>query len=250
MPDGTGDVLPEALRLIHGAADQGVPLRLVGGLAVRVLCPDLPPRLRADQDLDLASVASARSGLTAFLVERGLEPDQRFNALYGHKQLFFSTAEGRAVDVLIDRLDMCHVLEFRDRIDRLPLTLDVADVLLSKLQIVELTEKDAQDVLHLLSSYEVRAGDDPGVIGLARIVGVLSDDWGWWRTVTLNLDRLSGLIADRRLVPDRGRFEPDAQIGRLRHAVDEAPKGLRWRIRARVGERKRWYHVPEEEAHD
>lgn len=253
VPDDAGeDVLPGALRLIEGAAAGGLPLRLVGGLAVRVLCPEFPPRVRAKQDLDLASVASARLRLTRFLIEQGLEPDRRFNALYGHKQLFFTTPDGRAVDVLIDQLDMCHVLDFRDRIDRMPFTLDAVDVLLSKLQIVELTEKDAQDVLYLLSAYEVRPGDEVGAIGLDRITHLLSEDWGWWRTVTMNLDRMRELAngEGRHLLPQDARFDPLAQIERLRQAVDQAPKGLRWRIRAKVGERKRWYRLPEEEAHD
>ncbi len=253
MPDAAGDdVLPGALRLIEGATAEGVPLRLVGGLAVRVLCPDFPPRLREHQDLDLASVGRARPRLTSFLIERGLEPDRRFNALYGHKQLFFAASEGPAVDVVIDRLDMCHVLEFKDRIDRMPLTLDVADVLLSKLQIVELTAKDAQDVLYVLSAYEVRPGDEAGTIGLDRITQLLADDWGWWRTVTMNLDRLRELAEGEggRILPRGGRFEPLAQIELLRLAADEAPKSVRWKIRARVGERKRWYRLPDEEAHD
>jgi hypothetical protein len=253
VPDDAGDdVLPGALRLIEGATVEGVPLRLVGGLAVRVLCPDFPPRLRENQDLDLASVASARPRLTSFLIERGLDPDRRFNALYGHKQLFFMAPDGRAVDVLIDRLDMCHVLEFKDRIDRMPLTLDVADVLLSKLQIVELTAKDVQDVLYVLSTYEVRPGDEAGTIGLARIAQLLTNDWGWWRTVTLNLDRLRELAEGegRHLLPQGGRFDPLAQIERLLHSADESPKSVRWKIRARVGERKRWYRLPDEEAHD
>lgn len=127
------DPLEESLGLIEAAAGIGVPLRLVGGLAVRVLCPDFPPRTRERQDLDLASTSDARPTLTGFLEERGYEPDRRFNALYGHKQLYFASPVGRALDVLVDRLEMCHVLEFKDRIGRMPLTLDVTDLLLSKL---------------------------------------------------------------------------------------------------------------------
>ncbi len=250
--DPGGDVLLVALGLIEGAAAEGIPLRLVGGLAIRVLCPEFPPRVRANQDLDVASVASARPRLTSFLADRGLEPDQRFNALYGHKQLFFAAPDGRAVDVLIDQLEMCHVLTFKDRIWRMPLTLDVTDLLLSKLQIVELNEKDAQDVLYLLSAFEVREGDQVGTIGLQRIADIVADDWGWWRTTVLNLDRIGELAAGggRDLVPGDASFPPATQIERIRTSVDEVPKSLRWKIRARIGERKRWYNLPEEEAHD
>ncbi len=261
MPDASGeaasgeagdDLLGIAVDLVRGAEERGVPLRLVGGMAVRMLCPSFPPRVRARQDLDLASVSAARRELTSYLEERGHRSDKRFNALYGHKQLFFQAPDGRAVDVLIDQLDMCHVLPFKDRIERMPLTLDVTDVLLSKLQIVELNEKDAQDVLYLLSAFEVLEGDDVGTIGLRRISDVVADDWGWWRTMVLNLGRIADLaVGDgRHLVPGGAPFDVATSIERIRTAVDEVPKGLRWKIRSRIGERKRWYNVPEEDAHD
>jgi hypothetical protein len=261
VPDGRGeavsgevgdDLLEVAVDLVLGAETRGVPLRMVGGMAVRVLCPTFPPRVRPRQDLDLASVSAVRRELTSYLEERGHRSDKRFNALYGHKQLFFQAPDGRAVDVLIDQLEMCHVLTFKDRIGRMPLTLDVTDVLLSKLQIIELNEKDAQDVLYLLSAFEVREGDDIGTIGLRRISDIVADDWGWWRTTVLNLDRIAELsVGDgRRLIPDEAPFDAATNIERIRTAVEEVPKSLRWKIRSRIGERKRWYSVPEEEAHD
>lgn len=246
------ELVPRALELIEAAAADGIPLRLVGGLAVRVLCPEFPPRVRDRQDLDLASVSAARPQLTEFLIERGHEPDKRFNALYGHKQLFFSAPDGVAVDILIDQLDMCHVLSFRDRIDRLPTTLDVTDLLLSKLQIVELNQKDVQDVLYLLSAYEVREGDDIGTIGLDRLIEVVSDDWGWWRTATGSLEHIRALAAGHpaSLVPSNATYDAVDQAGALLRAAHETPKTLRWRMRARIGDRKRWYRLPDEQGHD
>jgi hypothetical protein len=246
------DPLEEALELIRGAASVGVPLKLVGGLAVRVLCPDFPPRRREGQDLDLASSSSARATLTAFLVERAYEPDKRFNALYGHKQLYFASPAGRSVDVLIDRLEMCHVVEFAGRIDRMPLTLDVTDLLLSKLQIVDLTEKDAQDAIYLLARFPVEEGDEPGAIGLQPIRALVADDWGWWRTLTMNLERIATFAtADgSHLVPSNAAQDVLHALERLSESVTSVPKTVRWRIRAKVGEHKRWYRVPELDAHD
>jgi hypothetical protein len=246
------ELVPRALELIEAAAAEGIPLRLVGGLAVRVLCPEFPPRLRERQDLDLASVSAARSQLTEFLIERGHEPDKRFNALYGHKQLFFSAPDGVAVDVLIDQLDMCHVLSFRDRIERMPTTLDVTDLVLSKLQIVELNEKDVQDVLYLLSAYEVRDGDEVGAIGLDRMIEVVNDDWGWWRTLTGNLEHIRDLATggSATLIPANATCDAVSQIDALVRAARETPKTLRWRMRATIGDRKRWYRLPEEQGHD
>lgn len=246
--DGEDGALERALELIDRAGARGVPLRLVGGQAVRVLCPAFPPRTRKDQDLDLASVSRARAELTRFLTDEGFEPDRLFNNLHGHKQMFFRSPQGLSVDVLIDKLDMCHVLEFRDRIERMPLTLDVTDLLLSKLQIVELNEKDLQDAVYLLAAFPVDEGDRPGTIALARLAGVLGDDWGWWRTVTGNLDLIAGLdhTTRERLVPPAPPHDPIAQARALREAADRFPKSLRWKLRAKVGERVRWYELPEE----
>jgi hypothetical protein len=244
--------LQEAVSLIEAARSEGVPLRLVGGMAVRYLTPRFPPRAREDQDLDLASVARAKGDVTRFLTERGYEPDRRFNSMYGQRQLYFTMPGGnRAVDVMMDQLTMCHVLDFKDRIERMPVTLDVADLLLTKLQIIELNEKDVHDVLYLLSAYAVSAGDEPGTIGLDRFGKVLGEDWGWWRTVTRNLEHVASLAEGDRahLVPPDPPFDPVAQSRTLREHADAVPKTLRWKIRARVGERVRWYELPEEIAH-
>jgi hypothetical protein len=250
-PSSDADALSEALELIDAAQVEGIPLRMIGGLAVRVLCPSFPPRVRDRQDLDLASVSSARLQLSRFLIERNYQPDKRFNALYGHKQLFFSSPSGRAVDVLIDRVEMCHVLEFRERIERMPATLDVADLLMTKLQIVELNEKDVRDVLYLLSAFEVREGDEPGTVGVSRLQQIVADDWGWWRTVTGNLERIRHLITESgHVVPADPPYDPVIQLHALARAAHEVPKTLRWKIRAKVGERRRWYRVPDEDSHD
>jgi|SRR5215475_194213 len=246
------DPLEEAMALVERAKGEGVPLRLLGGLAVRLLCPDFPPRLRNRQDLDLASTSRARSRLTELLVRLGYQPDRRFNALYGHKQLYFASPSGRAVDVLVDTLQMCHVLEFRDRIERMPFTLDVTDLLLSKLQIVEINEKDVQDVLYLLAAYPVAEGDVPGTIGLDRIRAIVADDWGWWRTLTGTVDHAHELAGGEHpeLVPAGARHDVLSGLRRIRGAADTVQKTLRWKVRARIGERKRWYQQPEEEGHD
>jgi hypothetical protein len=243
------DPLPEALGLIEAARNDGVPLRLVGGLAVRVLCPDFPPRSRKGQDLDMASRSGTRPKLRDMLIGRGYEPDKRFNALYGHKQLYFRSA-GWTIDVLVDRIEMCHDLPFGDRLERMPLTLDVTDLLLSKLQIVELNQKDAQDAIYLLAAYPVKAGDEPGTIGLDRVRHFIADDWGWWRTITDNLTRIRAMVEGGALVPAKAVHDPTAQMKTIAAMAESTPKSVRWKLRAKVGDRRRWYRVPQEDSHD
>jgi hypothetical protein len=244
--------LEEAVGICEAAAGERVTVRLAGGLAIQYLTPEFPPRGGDRQDLDLATLSGDRRPLTSFLAERGYVGDKNFNALYGHKQLYFQSAEtGRALDVLVDRLHMCHTVEFKDRLRRMPVTLDLSDLLLTKLQIVELNEKDAQDVLYLCSAYPVREGDEPGTIGLGRIRPIIGNDWGWWRTVTMNLDRITALASGdgRGLVPAGGKHDPVEQLGVLRETAEAAPKSLRWKARAKVGDRVRWYEMPEETPH-
>jgi hypothetical protein len=244
-------IADEAKTLVDSATERGAVLRVLGGLAVRILCPDLPPRSRDGQDLDLATSAPSRTRAREVLEERGYVGDKHFNALHGNKQLYFAHPEtGLVVDVLIDKLEMCHTLEFGARLTRMPYTLDPLDLLLTKLQIVHLNEKDIDDCLQLLVTYPVADSDAPGTIDLAVFRTLVGDDWGWWRTVTQNLERIrSVLSAGPRPAIAGGALDPEPAVEALQRAADEAPKTRRWRLRARVGDRVRWYELPQEEAH-
>jgi hypothetical protein len=247
------DPFEASVGVVREANARGIPLKLLGGQAVRLLCPLYPHRARDDQDMDFACISSKKREVIAFFAEQGFLGDPRFNTLHGDRQMYFTTADGKtSVDVVMDRLRMCHELEFGSRIERMPDTLDVADLLLSKLQIVELNEKDAADAVQLLGAYPVRAGDDPGTIGLARFDEIVGDDWGWWRTVTATLERIRSLATGDggSIVPPSPPFDPVEQVGALLTEAERVPKSRRWRLRSLIGERIRWYELPEEEAHD
>jgi hypothetical protein len=248
------DALPEAVAIAQAAADSGVGLKLLGGLAVRVLVPGLPPRLRAGQDIDFACVSKGRKDTAAFLERSGCVPDRRFNNLNGDRQMYFTAPSGRPIDVMVDRLTMCHVLDFRPGFRRLPLTLDAIDILLSKLQIVELNEKDVRDIMQLLAGLPVRPAADGSVtdvaLDTARFADVMAADWGWWRTVTGNLDKLPALVeSSPELAPVDPPHDPLAQASALAEVAHSAPKGMKWKLRANVGDRVRWYELPEEVGH-
>jgi hypothetical protein len=255
-PDAAAaDALPEALTLARAAAEAGIGLKLLGGLAVRVLVPGLPPRVSAGQDMDFACLSKGRKATASFLEQAGCVPDRRFNNLNGDRQMYFTAPSGRPVDVMVDRLSMCHVLDFRSSYGRQPLTLDAVDILLSKLQIVELNEKDVRDILQLLAGLPLRdAGDAAPASGPAldcgRFAQLLAADWGWWRTVTGSLAKLPGLAgASPALIPPDPPHDPLDQAARLAGIADSVPKGMKWKLRANVGDRVRWYELPEEAVH-
>jgi hypothetical protein len=239
------------------AGRQGTEVRLMGGLAFHALLPDWTARIdRERRDIDFATRRRDGRALAAILEQEGYVADRQYNALYSHKQMYFVDPEwNRPVDVLIDKLEMCHRFEFGDRISICAPTLPPAEMLLSKLQVVKINRKDILDALALLAEYPL-AGDDVGgrAISLRRITELTSNDWGWWRTTTGNLDRLAAFLAGD-VQPgelDFGRetrFDPAHQVADLRTAIDAAPKSAKWRLRARVGDRVAWYEEPEEVGH-
>jgi hypothetical protein len=255
MPGPDDDPLPEAVALVEGAATAGLRLRLLGGLGVRLLCPGFPPRLRPGQDMDLACASKGRRDVAAYLERSGCVPDKMFNSLNGDRQMYFTAPSGRAIDVMVDRLVMCHTLDFRPSFGNSSLTLDPADLLLSKLQIVELNAKDARDITHLLSGVPVSEKAPGPVIGApfistGRFGEILAADWGWWRTTTGNLEKLPALLAEsRELIPPQPRFDALEQAARLLDVAKSVPKSMKWKLRANVGDRVRWYERPEEVAH-
>ena len=253
-PEAVDDPLPEAVALAQGAAEAGLGLKLLGGLAVRVICPELPPRLRAGQDIDFACLSRGRRDVVAYLERSGCQPDKRFNNLNGDRQMYFNAPTGRPIDVMVDRLTMCHTLDFRPAFGALPLSLSAMDILLSKLQIVELNEKDARDILQLLAGVPVGDGPAAGVaapvLDASRFTSLVAADWGWWRTTTGNLEKLPELAAAKpELVPVGPPHDPLAQAARLLDLARSVPKGMKWKLRANVGDRVRWYELPEEVGH-
>ena len=244
---------PRQSRSSRGPLRAGLKLRLLGGLGVRVLCPDFPPRLRAGQDMDLACASKGRRDVAAYLEKSGCVPDKMFNILNGDRQMYFIAPSGRPVDVMVDRLVMCHTLDFRPSFGNSSLTLDPADLLLSKLQIFELNAKDAHDITHLLSGVPVGDSGRPGrrFIDTGRFGEVLGADWGWWRTSTGNLEKLPALIAENpELVPPQRAVRPAGAGGAAaRRRPTSVPKSMKWKLRANVGDRVRWYELPEEVAH-
>ena len=230
------DIVEEAVRITTAANTSGVPLRLIGGVAIRLHAGDLPPGLtREYQDIDLVTTGKGSKRAVRLLADLGYTPNDRFNSLNaGRRAVVYDIAHGRQIDVFIGAFQMCHKLDIGGRLDVDNPTVPLAELLLTKLQIVELNAKDAHDASILLTEHPIQSGDGDH-IDAAYIGRLTGDDWGLWRTVTATLHRLTEL---HPTVADRCR--------QLVDAIDAAPKTRRFKLRARVGERVRWYELPEE----
>jgi hypothetical protein len=216
----------------------GVPARLLGGVGVSLLLGARMPRscLREPGDIDLAVTSRHRSVVSRLLERLGYVPDLEFNLLQGKERLAFYGPDGTRVDVVVDILRMCHVIDLSPAFIHPGFTLPAWLLLLTKLQVVELTAKDRSDVAALM------AGCEPEDLELPTIAKMCADDWGLWRTVTGSL----AAVVNSPQVMEVG------QMNRLRDAgaalstrLEIEPKSIRWRVRARIGERVRWYELPE-----
>jgi hypothetical protein len=240
------DIVAEGQRVLGLASKVGVPLKLLGGVAVRIHAHEVPPSLDRDyKDLDFAVPKKAAGETDKLLRDAGYEPHITFNAMHARERaLFFDDHHGRQVDVFIDSFRMCHQIPLSDRLDGSGQTVPLAELLLTKLQIIELNEKDVRDTVLLLHGHPVDEHDDDAVNG-ARIARLCANDWGLWRTITANLERCRSHVSDYDLDPtdhDRISTRFDELLGR----IEEEPKTRGWKLRAKVGERKRWYELPEE----
>ena len=241
------DLDAETRRLLAEIDNRHLEMRLIGGMAIRLVAAG---RLhlafeRPVQDLDFVISKRHRRDAEQLLIESGYSADEPFNALNGARRLLYHDLEhGRQVDIFVETFEMCHVLPLADRLTARPDCLPAAELFMTKLQIVDLNRKDRADLYALLLSHEIGRGDD-GVIDVDRIVELTANDWGLQHTFELNLERLRHGLDEQALEPDGVRAIA-ARIDELAAAMDGAPKSRRWKLRARVGERKRWYDEPEE----
>lgn len=238
MSGAEGDRLAALTReLAAAAARHGARLNALGGVGVLLRAGAPDPRLRRTYgDLDLVGASADRRRLDAALRECGLQEDRRFNAARGHRRQVWWLPDGELhVDVFLDRFEMCHDLDLRGRLRADAPALEAADLLLTKLQVVELNDKDVVDAAALLAG--------PAAIETGRLEDVLCADWGFHTTFTDNLAGVSETAGTRW--PDLAAPIAEASETILA-ALEAAPKTRGFRARGRVGRRKRWYRLPEE----
>lgn len=241
------DIVEEGRRLVARAEDDHLPLRLLGGVAVKLRAFDRfhPAFERSYADLDFVTGKGASRTTGTFFEEAGYVPQVAFNALHGTERLlFFDDGHGRQVDVFVGTFSMSHRIPLAERLHLEPVSVPLAELLLTKLQIAELNEKDVRDALALLHAHPV--GDEDGdMINAARIAKLCAADWGLWRTITRNFETTLSRLGDYGLTPADGSVVA-ARVEALFEQIEAEPKSRAWRLRARIGDRKQWYELPEE----
>jgi hypothetical protein len=242
------DIVSEGERLLGLAAEESASVRLLGGVAVRLQAATVPAAFERDyKDLDFAVPKGDSAVADRLLREAGYEPHTAFNALNSRERmLFLDPAHDRQVDVFVGAFRMCHEIPLDERLAVQDRTVPLAELLLTKLQIVELNEKDVRDTLLLVHGHDVADRDGDAING-GRVAALCAGDWGLWRTITANVATVLD-HAGRYDVPDDERARITARLQALLDRIEAEPKSRGWKLRARIGERKRWYDLPEEVA--
>ncbi len=246
-------VLAEADELMGIATQRSLTIRLAGSLAIRARCPVRAPLLREMgrrpyRDIDVMAYTKQKRDIAAMLEERGyvLDPDIRMAQEFGIKRFVYENHEnGLKVDVFFDELVMAHTIQFSGRLGLHDQTVDLTDLLLTKLQIHEFTENDLIDSIVLLAEHDVgRVGTD-GING-DYIADIMRKDWGFCYTTQANLKKIAEGVPQYPVLPGEVAELVRARATALNDMIDRAPKTQRWKMRARVGERVRWYEQVED----
>ena len=234
----------EADRLLGLARDAGVTLRLLGAVAFARRCPHhayLRERLgRHYTDIDFAAYGRDADRIRSMLADAGYVDDPHVYVGSEGSRLVAEHPGGIHIDVFLDKLEFCHTVPWKGRLELDAETIPLAELLLQKMQIVEINEKDLIDTITLLLEFPLGDSDED-TINIGRVADLCAKDWGWWWTLTMNLDKVRQMAEHYRELSEDETRRVREQVAAALERIDAEPKSMSWRLRAKVGDRKKWY---------
>jgi len=244
------DIQNEMQRLIAAANEKSILMRVLGGLAIKVhRTVDHPVFAREYGDLDFVVAGKQRREFEVFMPQVGYAPHKQFNLLNGgERQIYYHNETEMKIDIFVDTFSMCHKIPLEGRLMIHPVTIPLAELLLTKAQIAELNRKDALDIASLLL-YAETGSDDEEKINLKRIAQLCGADWGLYKTTSINLKRVEEIVSEEKVnltEAERGLIK--RRVGEILHTFETMPKSIAWQMRDKVGTRVRWYEEVEEVA--
>jgi len=247
-PVTESNILNEADRIISTAQSEGITLRLLGGTAIGFRCPSAkrPSVSRKYPDIDLVGFKKQSRRIRELFPKLGYSPNDSFNALRGGSRLmFFDLPNERRVDIFLDYFDMCHKIDLKDRLTLEPLTLTMADLLATKLQIFKTNEKDFKDIIAMFLDHEVVDSEKPDAINGKRLAELCANDWGIYKTFTIVLDKTTAML-DKFDLTTKDKEIVKHRMAVVSQLINSEPKTMNWKMRAKLGEKKAWYKLPED----
>ena len=234
-----------AARIVAESEKQGAMLRLLGAVAFNVHCPQFGyMQAKAERhftDLDFAAYYSHNVAIRKTFEHLGFIEDRETAVVYARSRLVFGDPKTLLhVDIFFDKLDFCHPIPWTGRLEVDSPTIPLAELILEKMQIVQLNQKDVIDTIMLVREHHMDASDEE-TINAQRIAGMCAKDWGLWRTVTMNLRRVVEIGRGYQWLPEADRIVVEERIAGLLSTIDAEPKGFAWKARHKIGDRVKWY---------
>lgn len=240
----------ELKRILKASSDAGIILRVIGSLAFQLHCPKFgylqAAMGRAYTDIDFAAYQKQNREIQGLMAKLGYNENREvFIVSEGNRAIFDRQEIGIHIDVFFDKLFFSHVIYWNNRLEVDNPSIPLAEMLLEKMQIVQINEKDIIDTIMLLLEHPL--GDiDQETINIKYIARLCSNDWGLWRTITMNLDKVCQLSQGYPQLTLEHKEKIDSQVKNALQRIEKEPKTLAWRLRARVGERVKWYRDVDE----
>jgi hypothetical protein len=245
----------EALRIVDEGKKRNITFRVMGALAVRIHCLELAEFHKGLKrlgnsgheftDIDVMSLNKYRNQMKPFFRSINYVPDKSeyIVHMWALRHIYHEPRNQLHVDVFFDKLDMSHVVDFRNVLEIDHPTIPLAELLLEKLQIVHINEKDIKDSIALLRGHSL-GENDKETINLERISRLLSEDWGFWYTVTMNLGKIRSFATDyckQKLISESDLKDILTKTDQMSQEIESSPKSMKWKLRARVGTQRKWY---------
>ncbi len=235
----------ELKRILKASDDAGIILRVIGSLAFQMHCQKfgyLQAALgRAYTDIDFAAYQRQTKEIRVLMAGLGYrENHEVFIVSEGNRAIFERPDAGLHIDIFYEKLDFSHIISWKDRLEVDYPSIPLAEMLLEKMQIVQINEKDVIDTIMLILEHPLGEVDKE-TINIGRIAALCSADWGLWRTTTMNLDKVRQMAQTYQQLTEEQKKIIELQIKTALGRIDQEPKSLAWRLRARVGDRVKWY---------
>jgi len=240
----------ELKRILKASGDAGIIMRVIGSLAFQMHCPKFgylqAAMGRAYTDIDFAAYHRQTKEIQGLMSRLGYKENREvFIISEGERAIFERAEAGIHIDVFYEKLAFCHVIYWNNRLEVDQPSIPLAEMLLEKMQIVQINEKDIIDTIMLLLEHPL--GDkDLEIINIKYIAGLCANDWGLWRTTTMNLAKVQQLSQGYTQLSNEQKENIDAQVQTALARIEKEPKSLAWRLRARVGDRVKWYREVDE----
>jgi hypothetical protein len=242
------DYLEEARHLTTEAQKQGIILRVMGPIALHFYFPDhidlyrKMERLgeRVFTDIDYASYGKCRGKIVPFFENQGYELEKRSAMLSGNTRHIYFAGRIPMIDVFFDRLDYNHPIDYKNRLEIDPYSVSLTDLLLQKLQIVQINDKDLKDGMLLFLASEI-GESDYGMINTKYLAKIMSEDWGFYYTATMNLEKIKESASGVKILTESDCKIIGERADQLLQILENTPKSGKWKSRAKVGTKKLWY---------